>query len=177
MDRRQQASNASSFRVSFRGFLAAFCKSPIIFFTATPPPFFLHPRIIQWPSVLVKMSGADPGGNRFAVVSEFDTFVRSAIRVPVLFFFAAAVGTSRIRMNSPVSHFSRRPTLNPTLTVFSQQLCGIKQADVDGAPVVQTAVQKWLVWLRSFHLVAEDGSPTNNDIRWAVCTWCASTGS
>merc|ERR1712136_408071 len=87
--------------------------------------------------VLIRMSGTDVAGQRFNVVSEFDTFVR--------------------------------PTLNPTLTPFSQELCGITQVEVDGAPDVTTACQQWLQWLRSFSLVDEDGKHTNT--RWAVCTW------
>lgn len=62
-----------------------------------------------------------------------------------------------------------QPTLNPKLTPFSIELTGITQAQVDVAPTIDIALQQYLHWLASNHLM---DSTTGNKIgNWQFATW------
>lgn len=61
-----------------------------------------------------------------------------------------------------------RPTFNPTLTPFSAQLTGIRQADIDAAPPLKAAMASYLGWLASHGLASPEGAKLGH---WAICTW------
>lgn len=61
-----------------------------------------------------------------------------------------------------------RPTINPKLTQFSVDLTAISQDQVDGAPTLDIAIERYMKWLESLHLVDEEGTRRGN---WCFVTW------
>lgn len=61
-----------------------------------------------------------------------------------------------------------RPTLNPRLTKFSIDLTAITQKDVDDAPSIESALTKYMNWLKSLDLIDVNGSRKSN---WCFVTW------
>ena len=63
-----------------------------------------------------------------------------------------------------------RPTFNPRLSQFSIDLTAIRQDQVDSAPTVDVALQRYISWLQSLDLVDEEGRRTSST-NWCFVTW------
>lgn len=62
-----------------------------------------------------------------------------------------------------------RPMLNPRLTQFSIDLTAITQEQVDTAPTIDKALDQYMKWLESIHLV--DKTTGNRIGNWCFCSW------
>jgi inhibitor of KinA sporulation pathway (predicted exonuclease) len=62
-----------------------------------------------------------------------------------------------------------RPTLNPKLTKFSIDLTAITQVQVDAAPTIDKALDRYMKWLESINLV--DNTNGNRIGNWSFCSW------
>eukprot|EP00977_Amphora_coffeiformis_P000031 scaffold5_cov169-Amphora_coffeaeformis.AAC.31 len=61
-----------------------------------------------------------------------------------------------------------RPTLNPTLTAFSINLTAITQGQIESAPSIGIALERYVAWLQSLDMVDADGFRKGN---WCFVTW------
>lgn len=74
------------------------------------------------------------------------------------------------RRSAVVSEFDTfvRPAFNPILTNFSKKLTAITQVDIDGAPILEVVLPRYMDWLRAHGLVDAKDEPLGH---WAIATW------
>lgn len=57
----------------------------------------------------------------------------------------------------PIFHKFVKPTINPNLTDFCQDLTGIMQSTVDKAPTIDVVIQELVQWLKDERLIDSNG--------------------